>query len=147
MTMSRTVLKYVYLALGTAVATLLGTPTPQKRRRLKQQGEARSPMEAATYRANEWVTRPLRSVGLIAGYQVLFTGVAVCTTFPDRIIAALGKDVGGAAGVIAALVRPAVPASLLPVLPAIGVALGLVFAVVVHQSLLTAEDIRRAQVT
>ncbi len=145
--MSRVVLKYVYLALGTAVAMLLGTPTAQKRRQLERRGEARSPMEAATYRANEWVRRPLRSLGLIAGYQVLFTGVAVCTTYPDQIIAALGKDVGGAAGVIAALVRPAVPASLLALLPAIGVALGLVFAVIVHQSLATADDIRRATVT
>lgn len=145
--MIRTVLKYVYLALGTAMAMLAERPTPQERRRLERSGEARSPTEAATYRANEWVERPLRTVWVIAGYQFLFTGVAVCATYPDQIIAVLGREVGGPADLIAANVQPAVPAGLLPVLPAIGVALGLVFAVVVHQSLLTAEDIRRAYVT
>lgn len=142
--MSRLVLKYVYLVIGTAVAMLLGTPEAgPERRQLNRGGEARSPMEAAMYRANEWVQRPLRSVGLIAGYQALFTGVAVCTTYPDEIIAVLGKDIGGAAGVIAAVTRPTIPDSLLPVLPAIGVIVGLVFAVIVHQSLLAADDIRR----
>jgi|APHM01.1.fsa_nt_gi hypothetical protein len=144
--MSRTVLKYVYLALGTALAMLAERPTPQERRRLERSGEARSPMEAATYRANEWVGRPLRTVWVIVGYQFLFTDVAVCATHPDQIIATLGREVGGPADLIAANIRPVVPAALLPVLPVIGVALGLMFTVVVHQSLLTAEEIRRAYV-
>lgn len=134
--MVRIVLKYVYLVIGTGLAMLLGRLSPQERRH--QHGEARSPMDAAEYRANELVRRPLRTVGLIAGYELLFAGTAVSAAYPDRVSSLVGDAPVIAAGVL----TDGVPESLVPLLPPIGVALGLLFPLVVHQSLVTATDIQ-----
>lgn len=166
--MSRIVLKYVYLVIGTALATLstvadyseaheradpdddgedersASAIMHQEERNLRQRGEARSPMEAATYRADELVRRPLRTLLLLAGYELLFVGVAVCVTYTDEVTSIVGPDLGEVVAFVASLFRSALPASLIPLLPAVGVVLGLVFALVLHQSVKTAGDIRRA---
>jgi hypothetical protein len=169
--MSRTVLKYVYLALGTvlaAVFTLADAAEVQRKadpdndgdnerseaairrkqeRQIKRGGEARSPMEAATYRANELVQRPLRTAWLLVGYQLLFTGAAVCAVFTDEIVDLIGEDVGFVVELIGYAVTYPVPESLVGLLLPAGVVLGLLFAVVIHPALKTAGDIRRTTVT
>lgn len=166
--MSRTLLKYVYLVLGTGLATLTtlaaysgaqeradpdddgenernaAAVRRREERQLRRRGEARSPMEAATYRADELVQRPLRTLLLVVGYEVLFVGVAVCVAYTDRVTGVLGPDLGEVAALVALLLESVLPASLVPLLPAASVGLGLVFALVVHQSVRTAGDIRRA---
>lgn len=165
--MSRAVLKYVYLVLGTGLAFVLDLAAThnareradtdgdgeaersvasvkhQQERNLRNRGESRSPKDAATYRANELVRRPLRTVALIVGYEVLFVGVGVSAAYPDEIGAAAGSDAGAVASVISQAVGSVVPAALIPVLPVAGVVLGILFAFVVHQTCKTATDIRR----
>jgi hypothetical protein len=134
--MVRIVLKYVYLVFGTGLAMLLGRLSPSERR--QQHGEPRAPMEAATYRANELVRRPLRTLGLIVGYELLFAGTAVSAAYPDQVASVVGK----APIIFAGVVTSSIPDSLIPLLPPIGLALGIVFPLVVHQSLVTAGDIQ-----
>jgi hypothetical protein len=99
-------------------------------------------MEAATYRANELVERPLRTLSLVVGYVLLFAGVPACAAYTDRITELLGPDPGGIAEIIAIPIEETFTESVIPLLPAAGVVLGLVFALIVHQSLKTASDIR-----
>lgn len=141
--MSRFVLKYIYLVLGFGLALLLELPTSGDRRQLLRAGEARPPMEAATYRANELVKRPLRTLGLLLGYELIFFGIPACAAYPDQIAGIVGQNLGGVVRIIGGLFASAVSVSLLPFLPFVGAVLGVVFALIVHQSMNTANDIRR----
>lgn len=134
--MVRIFLKYVYLILGTGLAMLLGRLRPQERRHAH--GEPRPPMEAAEYRANELVRRPLRTVGLILGYELLFAGTAFSVAYPDQVASVVGK----APIIFAGVVTSPLPDAIIQLLPPIGLALGVVFPLVVHQSLVTATDIQ-----
>jgi hypothetical protein len=166
--MVRVVLKYVYLAVGTALAMVSAVGAEQNidekadpdndgvderdehvvRREQRQQrqrhGEARSPMDAATYRANELVERPIRTVLMLVGYQAFFVGVAACIAYTDAIAAAAGSSAGPVVEMIGARGASILPAWILPLLVPIAVVLGLLFTFVIHQSLKTAGDIRRA---
>lgn len=165
--MVRFVLKYVYLALGSVLAAVgefaaisqaeqyadpdndgedernYGVERARQREDLERSGEARSPMEAATYRANELVRRPIRTILVVAAYQVLFVGLAAIVAHTETVADLLGTSPGLILGGIAQVGTSVIPGVLLPVLVPIGVVVGLVFALVIHQSLLTAQDIRR----
>lgn len=165
--MVRAVLKYVYLAVGTALAMVSAVGAEQNidekadpdddgvderdehvvRREQRQQrqrhGEARSPMDAATYRANELVDRPLRTAFLLVGYQVLFVSLAACIAYTDTVAAAAGSSVGPFVEAIGSRGTSLLPEWVIPLLVPVAVALGLLFAFVIHQSLKTAGDIRR----
>lgn len=134
--MVRIVLKYVYLVVGTVIGITAGR-IPVSERRHKH-GEPRAPMEAAKYRANEIVRRPLRTLLLIVGYELLFTGTAVSAAYPDRV----ESVVGGAPVIFAGIVTQPIPDSLYPLLVPVGVVLGVLFPLVVHQSIVTAGDIQ-----
>jgi Flp pilus assembly protein TadB len=168
--MVRVVLKYVYLVVGTALAMAAAVGKEQQvdekadpdddgveerdeqaiRRReeqkLRRRGEARSPMDAATYRANELVRRPIRTVLLFLGYEALFVGVAVCVAHTDTVASTVGSSLAPVVEMIGEQGTSVLPAWLLPVLVPAAVGLGLVFTFVFHQSLKVAGDIRRSSV-
>lgn len=168
--MVRVVLKYVYLVAGTALAMVATVGAAQnaerkadpdddginegnkrairreQKQRLERSGEARSPMDAATYRANELVRRPIRTVSLFVGYQALFVGIAVCIAYTDAAASVTGPSVGPFIRAIGKQGASLLPAWIVPSLVPTAVALGLLFTLVVHQSLKTAGDIRRASV-
>lgn len=165
--MVRFVLKYVYLVLGSAIAIVgtLGSINKidqradpdddgvdersraavrhEERRRLERGGEARSPMEAATYRANELVDRPLRTLLLLVGYMVVFVVPAVCISFTDRVASLGGPSVAPFVELLGSIGAQYLPGWVVPLLVPIAVVLGVLFPLVVHQSLKTAGDIRR----
>ena len=164
--MVRIVLKYVYLVLGMGLALLSTAGAArnvderadpdddgdnerrervvrrEQEQRVKRSGVARAPMDAATYRANELLRRPLRTV-ILVGYQVLFVGVAVCIAYTDAAASATGSSVGPFIRAIGSQGTSLLPGWLIPLLVPTAVAVGLLFTFVIHQSLKTAGDIRR----
>jgi hypothetical protein len=145
--MSRFVLKYIYLILGTGVALLGDRLTPSEARAKKNHSTARSPMEAAEYHANELVNRPLRTVGLVIIYQLVFAGIPACAAYTEEITSVFGdvpKLIGGLFEdeVIPAIFGSQLSDSTIELLPAVGVVVGLVFTFIIHQSLRTATSIQ-----
>jgi hypothetical protein len=165
--MSRTALKYVYLSIGWPLAMIFdiaSTETARDQADVDDDGEAersvaqekmqrerhlrnnesraRPPKEAAEYRAQEIFTKPLRTVGLLVGYEVVFLSVAVAITFTDLVKNVGGETVGTVADVVSTVISPYIPTILIPLLPMIAAIAGAIFALIVHQSFKTSTDIR-----
>lgn len=165
--MVRVVLKYVYLLVGTVLAMIAAVGKEQQieekadpdedgveerseqairqreQQKLRRRGPGRSPMDAATYRANELVEWPIRTVLLFLGYELLFVGFAVCVAHTAAVASIVGSPFATAVEVIGEQGATVVPAWFLPFLTPVAVGLGLLFSFVVHQSLKVAGDIRR----
>jgi hypothetical protein len=156
--MSKRALTYVYLALGSVLALLIiwgnANRVEQREenrdishRRAREQvvtepdrDEWRSPKEAARYRAEQLTSQPLRTIGLFVVYVGVLGGAGFCLAFPDRVAEVAGPAAGDvSASAVSAMPVPESAATLL--FPA-GIGLGLLFAVVIHQSIKTAGDIR-----
>jgi hypothetical protein len=169
--MSRTALTYLYLAIGWPLAMLFdmaayhnaeeradtdndgeaernpGDIKHHEQRRLRRdEARARSPKAAAKYRADELFDRPLRTLGLLLLYEIPFLAVAVCVSYTDAVASLGGSSVGDVAVVVSDLVTPRVPSAIVPLLPALAVVAGLLFALVIHQSYKTSGDIQRHMV-
>lgn len=165
--MSRTVLTYLYLGVGWSLAILSDLSSRQRaeeradtdddgeaeqsvatQKRIQDQhlrhdtSRARPPWEAAEHRAREIFARPLRTIGLVLGYEVVFLAIAVPVTFPDSVREIAGDSAGDAADFISTAISPYVPPTLIPLLPAIAAIAGVVFALIIHQSFKTSTDIR-----
>jgi len=165
--MSRTALKYIYLIIGWPLAMIFdiaSTETARDQADVDDDGEAersvaqekmyrerhlrnnesraRPPKEAAEYRAQEIFTKPLRTVGLLVGYEVVFLSVAIAITFTDLVKGIGGQTVGTVADVISTVLSPYIPTVLIPLLPMIAAIVGVIFALIIHQSFKTSTDIR-----
>lgn len=166
--MSRTVLTYLYLAIGWPLAMLFEiaayhdaeqradtdgdgeaerNPAQIKHSEQRQlrhdDSRARPPKAAAKYRANELFDRPLRTLGLLLLYEIPFLAVAVCVSYTDSVASLGGSSIGDVAVVVSDLVTPRVPSAIIPLLPALAIVAGLLFALVIHQSYKTSGDIQR----
>lgn len=164
--MVRTVLKYLYLVLGTGLAVLstvasysqaaeradpdddgvqersAGTIADREHRKHERGGGPVSPMEAAEYRADEMVNRPLRTILLVVGYEAVVVGWAACMVFTDEIVSTVGPDLGFVVTLLALPREMVLPGWVVPLLLPGSVGLGLLLAIVVHQAVVTAGDIR-----
>lgn len=164
--MIRAVLKYLYLVLGTALAVLTKVASygqaharadpdddgenernpnaiANREQRRHERGDGPvSPMEAAEYRADEMVSNPLRTILLLVGYEAVFVGWAICMTFTDEVVALVGEDVGFIVKLLALPRVMYLPEWVVPLLVPGAVVVGLLFAVVIHQTVVTAGDIR-----
>jgi|APHM01.1.fsa_nt_gi hypothetical protein len=143
--MSRFVLKYVYYALGLAMA--LPSDRMTQSERMQAHDEAMKPMEAAEYYANAIVDRPLGTLARIVGYQLVFAGPPICAAYTEELSTVLGgfpELIGGLfeEWVTSAVFGSQVSQSTLELLPIVGAGVGLFFFFIVHQSLRTASSIR-----
>jgi hypothetical protein len=165
---SRTALTYLYLGIGWSLAVLSDISSRQRaeeradtdddgeaeqsvatQKRIQDQhlshddSRARPPKQAAEYRAGEIFAKPLRTIGLLIGYVVVFLTIAVAISFTGLVRRVAGDTAGDVADIISAVLSPYVPAILLPLLPIIATVAGVVFALIIHQSFKTSGDIRR----
>jgi hypothetical protein len=128
---------------GEAEQSVVQEKRMQQQHLRRDDSRARPPKQAAEYRVTEVFDNPLRTAGLIIGYEVVFLSVAVAITFTDLVRGTAGSTAGDVAELVSAVVSPHVPAVLIPLLPVVAVVAGLFFALVVHQSFKTSGDIRR----
>jgi len=68
--------------------------------------------------------------------------VAIAITFTDLVKGIGGQTVGTVADVISTVLSPYIPTVLIPLLPMIAAIVGVIFALIIHQSFKTSTDIR-----
>ncbi len=70
---------------GEAEQSVVQEKRMQQQHLRRDDSRARPPKQAAEYRATEVFDNPLRTAGLIIGYEVVFLSVAVAITFTDLV--------------------------------------------------------------
>lgn len=151
-------LTYVYVVLGTAFAALMIWGTEQRVDELTDDTETSdrvarerveddhgrdgsySPTDAAQYRAQQLTTQPLRTIGLVLVYMFVFGSIGVLLAFPELQVPFVDVVIRPFLDSL----RSALPLgeSTTSLLAPAGIVIGVFFAVIVHQSVKTAEDIQ-----